>query len=69
MELGQLLIRAKLITVEQMNHALEVQATHGGRFGDQLVAAGYISQEALDAFIHKTPVEPENIRETGIDEN
>ncbi len=69
MELGQLLIRAKLITVEQMNHALEAQAAHGGRFGDQLVAAGYISQEVLDAFIHKTPVEPEKIRETGIDEN
>ena len=27
-----------------------------------------MSQEALDAFIHKTPVEPESIEATGIDE-
>ena len=27
-----------------------------------------MTQEALDAFIHKTPVEPANIEATGIDE-
>src|ERR1035438_9491157 len=69
LKLGQLLVRAKLITVEQMNDALQRQAGNGGRFGDQLVAAGHISQVALDAFIHKTPVEPANIEATGIDEN
>jgi DNA polymerase III delta prime subunit len=69
MELGQLLVRAKLITVEQMNEALKRQAGQGGRFGDHLVALGHISQGTLDAFIHKTPVEPETIDATGIDEN
>jgi hypothetical protein len=69
MELGHLLVRAKLITVEQMTDALTLQARHGGRFGEHLVAAGHISQTALDAFIHKTPVEPENLRATGIDES
>jgi len=39
-----------------------LQARHGGRFGEHLVASGTISQETLDAFIHKTPVEPENLR-------
>jgi hypothetical protein len=68
MELGNLLVRAKVITVDQMNDALKRQAGQGGRFGEHLVAAGHISQEALDAFIHKTPVEPENIDATGIDE-
>ena len=63
MQLGQLLVRANLITVEQMNDALERQAGQGGRFGDHLVAAGHMSQEALDAFIHKTPVEPEILRQ------
>ena len=29
---------------------------------------GTSRQEALDAFMHKTPVEPENLRATGIDE-
>jgi len=69
MELGHLLVRAKLITVEQMNDALKRQAGQGGRFGDHLVAAGHLSQEALDAFLHKTPIEPESIEATGIDEN
>ena len=67
-ELGHLLVRAKLITIEQTNDALALQARHGGRFGEHLVASGAISQETLDAFIHKTPVEPENLRATGIDE-
>jgi hypothetical protein len=69
MELGTLLIRAKLITVEQMNDALKRQAGNGGRFGDHLVAAGHISQQALDAFIHKTPSDPDSIEATGIDES
>ncbi len=69
MELGHLLVRAKLITVEQMNDALKRQAGAGGRFGDHVVAAGYMTQEALDAFIHKTPTEPASIDATGIDEN
>jgi hypothetical protein len=69
LELGHLLVRAKLITVEQMNEALARQSALGGRFGDHLVALGYISQEALEAFIHKTPVEPTSIEATGIDES
>ncbi|HEY4381560.1 MAG TPA: hypothetical protein VGN01_14515 [Acidobacteriaceae bacterium] len=69
MELGHLLVRAKLITVEQMNDALKRQAGSGGRFGDHLVAAGHMTQEALDAFIYKTPVEPPSIDATGIDES
>ena len=69
MELGHLLVRAKLITVEQMNDALVRQAALGGRFGDHLVALEHISQQSLDAFIHKTPVEPSTIEATGIDES
>ena len=67
MELGHLLVRAKLITVEQMDEALKRQAGQGGRFGDHLVALGFISKQALDAFIYKTPIEPETIEATGID--
>jgi len=68
MELGQLLVRAKLISVEQMNEALKRQSGQGGRFGDHVVALGHMSREALDAFIYKTPVEPESVEATGIDE-
>jgi energy-coupling factor transporter ATP-binding protein EcfA2 len=67
MELGHLLVRAKLITVEQMEEALKRQAAQGGRFGDLLVSLGFISREALDAYIHRTPIEPETIESTGID--
>src|ERR1035437_2114396 len=69
LELGHLLVRAKLITVEQMNDALKRRAGKGGRFGDHLVAAGHMTQAALDAFIYKTPVEPASIEATGIDES
>jgi len=69
MQLGHLLVRAKLITHQQMEDTLKRQAGQGGRFGDHLVAAGYMSQEALDAFLHKTPVEPSSLEGTGIDEN
>jgi hypothetical protein len=68
MELGQLLVRAKLISVEQMNEALKRQSGQGGRFGDHVVALGHMSREALDAFIYKTPVEPESVEATGVDE-
>ena len=41
---------------------------HGGRLGDNLVAIGAITQEKLDAFLHRIPTEPADIRATGIDE-
>ena len=69
MTLGDLLVRANLITVEQMNNALKRQSERGGRFGDHLVAAGYMTQESLDAFIHRTPAEPDNVRAIGIEQN
>ena len=68
MELGNLLLRAGLITSEQLEDALARQVAQGGRLGDQLVAAGYLTQARLDAFLHHIPVEPETIEDTGIDE-
>jgi hypothetical protein len=68
MELGNLLVLAKLITVEQLNDALERQTGRSGRLGDHLVAAGYITEQALAAFLYTFPVEPGNIEAIGIDE-
>ena len=51
-----------------MNEALARQTQEGGRFGDHLVALGHVTREKLDAFIHKTPVEPDTIDATGLDE-
>jgi DNA polymerase III delta prime subunit len=69
MRLGDLLIRAKLVTVEQVSRALELQALEGGRLGDHLVGTGAITRERLNAFIHRTPAEPGSVKATGIEEN
>ena len=50
MRLGDLLVRVKLITEEDVAKALARQAERGGRLGDNLVAIGAIAREALDAF-------------------
>lgn len=69
MQLGDLLIRAKLVTPEQVARALDIQAERGGRLGDHLVAIGAIEKSALDNFLHRMPIEPANIKATKIDEN
>lgn len=67
MRLGDLLIEAKLVTQEDVTKALAVQAEMGGRLGHGLVAIGAISHTALDAFIHRMPTEPTDIKATSID--
>jgi hypothetical protein len=69
MRLGDLLIRAKVITEGDVAKALEHMTVHGGRLGDNLVAIGAIEQRVLDRFIHRIPAEPADIAATGIDEN
>ncbi|MGA9669363.1 MAG: hypothetical protein WBQ94_09155, partial [Terracidiphilus sp.] len=69
MRLGDLLIEAKLVTQQDVTRALEVQAETGGRLGHSLVAIGAISQKLLDAFIHRMPTEPADIKATKIDPN
>jgi len=66
--LADLLIRAKLVTEQDVAKALVRQKERGGRLGDNLVATGAIDQKVLDGFIHRIPPEPNNIVETGIDE-
>jgi hypothetical protein len=41
---------------------------HSGRLGDNLIAIGALTQERLNAFIHRIPTEPADIRATNIDE-
>jgi hypothetical protein len=63
-----LLIRAKLVTEQDVAKALERLAINGGRLGDNLVALGAIQQDVLNNFLHRTPREPSDIRATGLDE-
>jgi hypothetical protein len=68
MQLGDLLVRANLVTIEQVAKALEIQSYQGGRLGEHLIAMGAISRKALDAFLHRMPMEPANIADTKIEE-
>jgi hypothetical protein len=68
MRLGDLLIRANLVTVQDVAAAMERQGTQGGRLGDNLVALGVIDKRALEAFLKRIPAEPADIAATGIDE-
>jgi len=68
MRLGDLMIRAKLVTEEDVACAVARIAVHGGRLGDNLVAMGVLDQKTLEAFIHRIPTEPASIAATGIDE-
>lgn len=67
MRLGDLLVQAKKVTAEQIEHALELQTQSGGRLGDNLVAIGAITSEALEAFLHRIPTEPADTAATKID--
>ena len=69
MRLGDLLIRSKQVSLEDVTRALELQTTLGGRLGDHLISLGAITQQALDAFLHRMPSEPADIAGTGIDVN
>lgn len=62
------MIEARLVTAEQVERALDSQAKCGGRLGDLLVANGALTQNALDTFLHRMPIEPQSIEATKIHE-
>lgn len=68
LRMGDLLVRAKLVTEEDVTKALERLTEKGGRLGDNLVALGAITRERLDSFLHRIPREPADIKAIGIDE-
>ena len=67
LRLGDLLIRGRLVTVDDVSRALEHQSQHGGRLGESLIAIGAITQAAFDAFLYRLPTEPHDIAATGVD--
>jgi hypothetical protein len=66
MKLGELLIRANLVTEKDVSAALQRQVSQGGTLGDNLVALGLIDARTIDRFIHRVPQEPADIESTGI---
>jgi hypothetical protein len=47
LKLGELLLKEKIITPEQLDEALKNQVVYGIRLGSSLVEMGYVDQEAL----------------------
>jgi len=66
MSLGGLLVGRGLVTLDDVDSALERQKAEGGRLGDNLIALGLLTAEQLLSVIHSTPPIPMAISETGI---
>ena len=52
-KLGQLLVKNKVVTEDQLAEAIEVQQKDGGRVGSNLVKLNYISEDELVEFLSK----------------
>jgi type IV pilus assembly protein PilB len=52
-QLGQMLVKANLITPQQLDQALVQQKTSGGRIGSNLAKLGYISEEEVASFLSR----------------
>ena len=68
MRLGELLVRAKIVTEKDVSAALERKVLQGGNLGDNLIAIGATDARTIERFIHRVPQEPEDIEATGIDD-
>ncbi|HCZ12791.1 MAG TPA: type IV-A pilus assembly ATPase PilB [Nitrospiraceae bacterium] len=51
--LGQLLLKAKLISEDQLNEAIRVQRLEGKRLGSVLLKLGYVNEESLITFLSR----------------
>jgi len=69
LRLGDLLLKAQLITQDQLNKALEEQRSLGGRLGEVLMRLGYVSEEdIIECLSHQFGVPSINLRHFEIDE-
>src|SRR5690606_40023293 len=51
--IGELLLKEKRITPEQLQEALNYQRQHGGKLGFNLVKLGYVRDEEITALLSK----------------
>ena len=66
MLIGEVLLAHGLVTVDQLEQALNRQKEQGGRLGDNLRALGFISAVTLDQIMNDVPPAPRSIEETGL---
>ncbi len=68
LRLGQMLVRANLITPEQLDEALALQKASGGRVGSILAKLGYVSEEEIASFLGRQfGVPPADLKNAKID--
>ena len=69
LRIGELLTKAKLLTNEQLERALDEQKQSGGRIGEHLIRLGYVTEEdILDCLSQQYGVPSINLRHFDIDE-
>src|SRR5687767_1522236 len=51
--IGELLLKEKRITTEQLQEALNYQHQHGGKLGFNLIKLGYVKDEEITALLSK----------------
>src|ERR671922_279311 len=59
--IGELLLKEKRITPEQLQEALNHQRQHGGKLGFNLIKLGYVKDEEITALLSKQYGVPSNI--------
>ncbi len=70
LKIGELLLKAQLISQEQLNEALEDQKQSGGRIGEHLIRLGHVSEEdILDCLSQQFGVPSINLRHFDIEES
>lgn len=64
---GDLLVRADLISSDQLVEALTLQRTQGGRLGDILINNRFIDGGTFESFLRGLPPSPETLADLGIE--
>jgi len=68
-KIGEMLIKARLLTPEQLKQALDHQKTDGGKLGYNLVKLGFVKEEEITGLLSKQyGVAAINLRDATVDE-
>ena len=65
--LGDILVAKNLITLSDVEKALEHQQENGSRFGDCLVALGFVTEEQINEVLSDTPEAPRKLEDIDVD--
>ena len=68
MRIGDILVASGEVSAEQVEEAIARQRQTGGRLGDNLVALGAITNDALENLLNELPQSPKTVAETGLSE-